>query len=329
VLKTVQFQHSFFRTNADGHFRLDETDRRPVYVINLGDQAGIVSFPAIRQELLLEDCGTDQAMLDAVGEALKFVRDIRLGDTLPNEIVNGEASWDPDPHHHKIANRRVLAALVKWSEGQDDVVTQPSNLQRFLADHVDRAVISQALKRLDEEVGDLSPGLAQIQPVLIGFAKELAYIEALRETVGRVRRIGTILDRIRHVGGGQANDAHEVAAVLRVFTHMMRMFDQKLESIDDQLGDIVGAVSAHESFRKHIRQVRNQLRSELIAWDGPLGQWEGVTPQNFDLAEVAPKISDLYRFLAPLYSPVDEWVRLGSYHEIIEPDRGADAEAEP
>ncbi len=327
-LRTVQFEHTFFRTNADGFFRLDETDRRPVYVINLGDQTGIVSFPAIRQELMVGDCIGDQAMLDAVGEALKFVRDIRIGDTLPSEIINGKASWRPEAHHQTIANRRVLAALVKWSEGRDESVTQPNNLQRFLAEHVDRAVISRALRRLDEEVGDDGQGLTNIQPVLMGLAKELSYIEALRETVGRVRRIGTLLDCVRYSSGSQANDAHEIAAVLRVFTHMMRSFDKKLKSIDDQVGDIVGAVSAHQSFRKHIRQARNQLRSELLAWDEPLAHWQSVTVQNLDLAEIAPKVSELYRFLAPLYSPVDEWVRLGSHHELIEAGASGTAEAD-
>ena len=93
-LGIVKFQHPFFETNADGYFHLDLADRKPVYVINLGDQGGIVSLQSIRQELRLGDYGADEAMLDAVCGALKFVDEIRVGDSLPSEIVNGEASWE-------------------------------------------------------------------------------------------------------------------------------------------------------------------------------------------------------------------------------------------
>ena len=64
-----------------------------------------------------------------------------------------------------------------------------------------------------------------------------------------------------------------------------------------------------------------------MAWEEPLAKWDKVTPKSFDLEEVAPMIGDLYRFLAPLYAPVDEWVRMGKFQEIIEPDRGVDSEA--
>ncbi len=326
-LKTVQFQHSFFRTNADGHFRLDETSRRPVYVINLGDQAGIVSFPAIRQELLLENCGTDHAMLDAVSEALKFVRDIRIGDTLPSEVVSGEASWEPEARHRKIANRRIVTAMVRWSGEWDGPVIETRDLRRFLAEQVDQDKLPRALDKLENSVAGAGEGLAEILPVLTGLTLELSYIEAVRENVERIRRIGNILEHVRRAGGGQASDVHEVAAVLRVFNIMLQQFDEKLDSVDDRVADILTAVSEYKTVRAYFRQVRNDLRFELMAWEEPLAKWDKVTPKSFDLAEVAPMIGDLYRFLAPLYAPVDEWVRMGKFQEIIEPDRGVDSEA--
>ncbi len=91
----MQFQHDFFQTNANGYFHLDLADHRPVYVINLGDQAGIVSLQSIKRELQLGEFREDEAMLDAVGEALKFVDEIHMGDSLPPEMITGEASWEP------------------------------------------------------------------------------------------------------------------------------------------------------------------------------------------------------------------------------------------
>lgn len=321
----MQFQHPFFQTNADGYFHLDLADCKPVYVINLGDQGGIISLQSIKQELRLGDYGADEAMLNAVCGALKFVDEIRVGDSLPSEIINGEASWEPEAHHRTIADRRVVAAMVKWSEGLDGPISELNDLQRFTKEHVNQDKIAQALRRLDETVGSESRGLLRIQPVLKRLAKELSYIEAQRETVERIRRIGRILEHIRRVGGGQASDTHEVTAVLRLYKYMMGIFDEELASVDDQVAQFLAAVSANETLFEHIRQVRNELRCQLMAWEEPLSHWQGVTRKNIDSAEVASKISDLYRFLAPLYAPIDEWVRMDNYKQKAGPNGGADS----
>ena len=107
---------------------------------------------------------------------------------------------------------------------------------------------------------------------------------------------------------------------------MIGMFDEQLASVDQHIDDISSAVSAHETVGEHMRRVRDQLRCELIAWEEQLTHWDGVTPQNIDLTEMAPKVGDLYRFLAPLYSPVDDWQRLKTYQDKFAPDRRANAD---
>jgi hypothetical protein len=323
--KTVQFHHPFFQTNAGGYFHLDQADRRPVYVINLGDQAGIVSIQSIRQELLLGDHGDDQAMLEAVSEALKFVDEIHMGDSLPNEIVNGEASWEPETRHRKIADQRVVAAMVKWSEKWDGPITDVEDLRQFTAQYVDQEKIARALRRLDETVGEEGHGLTRIQPVLKRLAKELSYIEAQRETLERIRRIGRILEHVRRVGGGQSSDTHEVTSVLRLFKLMMRSLDDRLASVDEQVREFLAAVSAHETLFEHIRSVRDDLRHQLMAWDETLSQWDSVTRKDIESTDITPKIGDLYRFLAPRYAPTDDWVRIDQFKESAGSDGGADS----
>jgi len=325
-LRTVQFQHVFFQTNANGYFHLDQADRRPVYVINLGDQAGIVSFQSIRQELLLGDNGADEAMLDAVGEALKFVDEIHLGDSLPPEVVTGEASWEPLPRHRATADRRVVAAMVKWSEGWEGPISELDDLRRFTNEHVDQEKIAQALERLHTTVDGEGQGLTRIQPVLKKLARELSYIEAQRETIERIKRIGRILEHIRRIGGGQSGDTNEVTGVLRSFKPMIGMFNYKLASVDDQVAEFLAAVSANEALFVHIRQVRNEMRHHLMTWDELLPGWDVVTRKNIDTIDVAPMVSDLYRFLAPRFAPIDEWVRIDQFTESTGADEGADSE---
>ncbi len=325
-LKTVQFNHPYFQTNVAGYFHLDQADRQPVYVVNLGDQAAIVSFRAIRQDILMGDDEADRAMLHAVSEALRFVREIHMGDTLPNEIVSGEASWEPEGRHRKTADQRVVAAMVKWSEGWDGSISDVEDLRKFTTEHVNQEKIALALRRLDKMVDDGSHGLTRIQPVLKRLAKELSYIEAQRETLQRIRRIGKILEHIRRIGGGQAGDTEEVTSVLRLYKLMMAALDKVLASVDDQVVEFLAAVSEPETLFAHIRQVRDELRYQLMAWEEPLPEWDTVNRKNIDSFDVTSKIGDLYRFLAPRFAPVDEWVRIDQYKEGATAGDGADSE---
>lgn len=327
--QTVGFSHTFFRTNANGFFRLDSTARRPVYVIDLGDQAGIVSIQSILREFTPGEDDADIAMLEAVAEALKYVTNIHIGDTFPTEMVNGEASWEPAARHCKIANKRVVAAMVQWSEGMDESVAEEINLRNFLAEQVDQKKIARALRRLEAALGGKGGRASEVQSILLGLTKELSYIEAQRELVGRVGRIGGLLEYIRRAGGSHAGDAHEISAVLRLFNIMMQKFCDELAVVDSRIADIFSAVSANETVCARIRQARDQLQGQLVACEDILMHWEGVSQHNIDLSNVASPIATLYRFLAPLYSPVDEWVRQDSFHTKNEQaeDEAADGDA--
>lgn len=321
-MKTVHFEHAFFATNADGYFRLDEGNRRPVYVINLGDQTGVVPVNAIRQEIGQAD-RAGQSMLDHVVEALKYVRNIRVGDALPSEIVSGQASWQPEERHRRTANRRIVASMVRWSGEWDGPVIKTRDLRQFLAEQVDQHKLARALDKLERSLADTGDEQADVQPILNKLTDELSYIEALRETVEHIRRIGNILDHLRRAGRGQANDVHEIAAVLRVFNNMMLQFDEKLQCVDQAIVELHNSILDHDAVCARMRQVRDELRLELFAWDGPLEQWNKITPRNFDPVAVASMIGDLYRFLAPLYAPVDQWSLMDNCREVVASKAGA------
>lgn len=320
----VQFDHDFFRTNGDGCFRMDETGRRPVYEINLGDQTGVMPLRAIKKIIETGDNPADHEMLDKVAEALRYVSDIRVGDALPAEIVDGGASWTPAARHATTANQRIVASMVSWSGGSDDEPVNTRDLRRFMTEQVDRVKISRALQMLEEAVGEDDEGPDDIQSALVTLTNELSYIEALREKMQRIKRIGKILTYLRNAGGGQANDASEVAAVMRVFNHMMLKLEERLAPVDAELSDISHAVRDHEHVCELMQQVRNDLWFELMPFDAILEKWDSVSPKSTDMSELTAMVGDLYRFLAPVYSPVDEWTRLDQIHNG---DQAADAAA--
>ena len=51
-------------------------------------------------------------MLGLIADALDYVAGLRLGDLLPLEVLTGEASWSPAPHHHAVAEARLRRRLA-------------------------------------------------------------------------------------------------------------------------------------------------------------------------------------------------------------------------
>ena len=71
---------------------------------------------AIRREYTIADDSPDGLVLDLVDSALDYVSRIALGDSLPSEVLTGEASWKPDPNHVRRAAARLRLNLMEWLE---------------------------------------------------------------------------------------------------------------------------------------------------------------------------------------------------------------------
>ena len=85
----VGFEHSFFLTPKGAYFRLSEHTGEPVFVINMGDgptDEAVLPFPGIKSEFAIADDSADGRMMALVGAGLEFVKALRLGDPLPQEI---------------------------------------------------------------------------------------------------------------------------------------------------------------------------------------------------------------------------------------------------
>jgi hypothetical protein len=62
-----------------------------------------------------------------------------------------------------------------------------------------------------------------------------------------------------------------------------------------------------ESHRGFIRSNRDYLYRSLLAWEPLLTAWAGV--DDGALEEMRPLLARTYRFLAPRFMPVTEWLR--------------------
>ena len=69
------------------------------------------SVCVLRREFDLGDESNDAKLLDSVAKSLKYVKQIRPNDLIPQEILDGTASWSVEDRHRAVARDRLAAFL--------------------------------------------------------------------------------------------------------------------------------------------------------------------------------------------------------------------------
>ncbi len=92
-------------------------------------------------------------MLEQVAQGLKFVRDIRPGDTIPRELLDGTASWSIDESHKVLAKNKVMAAVAAWVSGQGKKKLTPPQIEAMLAKPETKDQIETGLDKIALALG--------------------------------------------------------------------------------------------------------------------------------------------------------------------------------
>lgn len=287
-------------------FRRLETDRDPVMTLRLGDRDAVVALRAIQREWQIPDDSEDGRMLALIGEALDFVACLRPGDALPDEVLTGQASWTPDPEHHGVARARLHLQLVAWLSHSANVAPGlgSAELLRLADQGAVRAQVSTALSRVAQELK--LPDAGAVAPMLEELARELAYVEALRDRL--LRRVERLAGAVAEMSRVRSNDAkrHEtLVQVQRLSALALRQFRARFQELDAQTGEVLSALRNAGSQRAFIRSNRDWLYRSQRAWEPLLNEW-AKEPQALDEAAWA-LLGRTYQFLAPRFMVQTKW----------------------
>ncbi len=86
------FEHKVFR--LDGcYFTADSNGDKPKFLMPLGDEMAAIAIATLRQEFGIAEDSNDGQLLDTVAKSLKYVQQIRPNDLIPQELLDGSASW--------------------------------------------------------------------------------------------------------------------------------------------------------------------------------------------------------------------------------------------
>lgn len=302
--QTVAFEHIVFGRFAECLFYLAESNQEFVLSVKIGGNPVILPVGGLIREFGLGKA--DSEMLDLVREGCGFVRGLRIGDPLPKEVLTGEASWAVSQRHQIIARQRVLMQLVNWVTGVDTLMTSPEQLAQMVNDPTTKKKINEAFGEAAERLGLGRENREKIVPYIEKLTLELAYIEALRDTVRVVATIFEKIEGLHRLYRRQAALAQTIDQVRKLMLVAIADFNDRLAEIDAQTGEIIAVLKNLENQVLYIREKRDDLFKRLKAWEPTIIEWRTV-----DVA-VSMKMDDvirrLYQFLAARFMKTDEWV---------------------
>lgn len=303
---TVAFEHVFFHKVDDLYFRLDPATNQPQAVVRLGEESMSLPFSGIRREFNIAPDSPDGVMLTLLSKGLKFVRGIRIGDPIPKEVLTGEASWDPKEKHRQIAYHRLAMQLLGWLSGDEHVITNPDELMQVAGDPTFRKRVNDAFGEAAINLG--LPSKEEVTELIQGLSHELAYIEALRDEFLAIQRVQRKIDYLRKLYANEHVMLETSNSLIRLVARAVEELTEQFETVDAQTGEIMSALKNLDTVKGYLREHRDDLRVRLVVWDEYLVKWLETPLVSGRTLETL--ISDTFRFLAPRYLPVDEWVMM-------------------
>lgn len=305
---TCVLAHRGFALLGTPLFRRAETDNAPVMSVALGERQVALPLRSLQREFGIEDDTPDGRMLGLIAEALEFVTALRIGDPLPREVCTGEASWEPDASHQTLASARLRMQLVAWvnaGSGTDAPEMNAEALLRVADDPVLRRQVQDALDHAAMALG-LASQQAVVQ-LLEDLAHELAFVELLRDRL--LRRVQAMAQKIEHMvraWRGNSSQTESLTQVRRLTGIALKEMTRRFDQLDAQTGEVMATLRNADSQRAFIRTNRDWLYRSQRAWQPVLDDWDEAETEFGDGSRAL--LARTYRFLAPRYMPVTEWL---------------------
>lgn len=298
------FEHPVFAVK-EAAFILSPTTGEAVYNVPLGDVRASLPIDTIAASFGIASGSADADMLQKVKAGLRFVKEIRPGDSIPSELLDGTASWKVEPHHREIARARVTVQLVSWMTGKPMEGIDAAELETIAAMPDTKKKVQEAFEAMAEKLG---LGREKKQEVVTKFedlARELAYIEALRERFGKIQKLyagfTTLLNLYKRERGVQEDLLRCRVLMKRPVEDLGQLFDQ----FDANTGEILVTMRKFTAQIRYIRDTRDDLHQRFMRWDGLLAEWSGVVLECG--ARVERLIRKTYQFAARHFPLNNDW----------------------
>lgn len=302
------FEHKVF-TVEGCRFVWSKSSEEPVMRFMLGKVQAEVAIAKLCNEFKIDPKSFDGQLLEMASKGLKYVREIRPGDTIPNELIDGTASWRVDDKHFNIAKGRLTVQMVTWLTGGETVISSPEQLEQVVEDPNTKARVREAFQMIANKLALSGNAEEQVETRIDLLAKELSYIEALRERCAKLQKIRDGLEDAHRIYKNERNLREEIVRMQTLSLPPLTDMAQRFDQVDAQTGEILSMLLKFDKNIAYIREMRDDLHQTLLPWDEVMEDWETVTVEKGGPFEVVLKKT--YQFLARNYSQAKHW-RLAS-----------------
>ncbi len=298
------FEHKVF-TVEGCRFVWSKSAEEPVMRFALGKVQAEVALDKICTEFKIDPKSFDGQLIDMVAKGLKYVREIRPGDTIPNELIDGSASWRVDDRHFLIAKGRLTVQMVTWLTGGETVVSSPEQLEQVVEDPSTKARVREAFKMIANKLSITGNAEEQVETRIDALAKELSYIEALRERSTKLGKVRVGLEDAHRIYKNERNLKEEIVRMQTLSLPPITDLEARFAQVDAQTGEILSMLAKFDKNISYIREMRDDLHQTMLPWDEVLEDWEGTTTEKSQAFEAVLKKT--YQFLARNYSQAKHW----------------------
>jgi hypothetical protein len=302
------FQHKVF--SLPGAFFCQEPNsKEAVLNILLGDLKAALAFPTLMESFQIEEGSHDARLLEIIEQGLAFVKQIRPGEEIPGELLDGRASWSVEDKHRIIAKGRLTVQIVSSFTGNEIIFSVLSELEQLVEYPQTKEKMKAAFAKIAERLKLTTNAEQYLTDRIDDLAQELSYIEALRDRFRHIRRIDQAMAKLATIYRTDRTFCSELNRMQGLIRKPLREYDMIFDQADAQTGDIVGALRNFHPTIQFIRKIRDDLRAKLLEWEDLLHGWDEVTMERSPKVEALQK--QTYRFLASRYIETTVWKRGG------------------
>ncbi|CAO3430964.1 hypothetical protein [Azospirillum doebereinerae] len=302
------FQHKVFSLPS-AFFCVDPTSKDPVLNILLGDLKAALAFPTLLESFQIEEGSHDERLLEAVEQGLAYVKQIRPGEQIPGELLDGRASWSVEDRHRKLAKGRLTMQVASAVKGNEIIVSDADQLEQLIEDPQTQARMKAGFQRIAERLKITENAEQILTDRIDDLAQELSYIEALRDRFKHIGKVEAKLAKLVVIYRTDRTFCAEINRMQGLIRKPLREYDLIFDQADAQTGDIVGALKDFHATVQFIRKIRDDLRTKLLEWEDLLNGWDSVGMERSARIEQLQK--QTYRFLASRYIETTVWKRGG------------------
>lgn len=299
------FAHKVFA--IENAFFAMTTDRQPAFHIDFGGLRAAVELRSLRRGFGIAEGTPDDDMLRVVERALRFVREIRPNDSIPSEVVDGTASWAAAPEHREVAQARLMLHLASWQSGAPASHLHRSQVRVLAANAAIAARVQEAAAEIGQQLDGVPDGAAFVLERIAAFARELSYIEAIRERFEGIRTVQLKAARLLALYKTERFLGESLTRIAALLKGPAEMIGQALTEADGHGADIVGLCRAYEQKTASVRAARDALFELHMLWEPVLAQWHELPVERSRVADDA--IRTTFQFLARNYPQHVAWKR--------------------